>query len=266
MEDPARRHAHGPARDEGPLNPPGISGAAEVALVTGGATRVGRAVALALAEAGYDIAISYWSSGAGAAEVQARAEALGQRCVAVKADLSDAGGPAKVARAVAAEFGALNLLVNSAASFVAAELLAVTREEWDDVMAVNLRAPFLLVRDTAAMLKRAGGSVVNIVDLSAFQAWAAFPHHSVSKAGLLHLTKVMAVSLAPRVRVNAVAPGHVLAPADAHPTESEAVQRQALLERSGQPEDVVRAVLYLARAPFVTGEVMVCDGGRLARP
>lgn len=244
------------------------SGAADpkVALVTGGATRVGRAVALALAKAGYDIAISYWSSGAEAAEVEARAETLGRRCVAVEADLSDAEGPAKVADAMATEFGALHLLVNSAASFVAADLLAVTCKEWDDVMAVNLRAPFLLVRDTAAMLRRAGGSVVNIVDLSAFQAWAACPHHSVSKAGLLHLTKVMAVSLAPHVRVNAVAPGHVLAPADPHPAESTAAQRRALLERPGQPEDVVRAVFYLARAPFVTGEVMVCDGGRLAQP
>ncbi len=238
----------------------------EAALVTGGATRVGRAVALGLAEAGYDIAISYWSSGVEAAEVEARAVALGRRCVAVEADLSDADGPAKVAQAVAAEFGALSLLVNSASSFAAADLLAVTRKEWDDVMALNLRAPFLLVRHTADLLRQAGGSVVNIVDLSAFQAWADYPHHSVSKAGLLHLTKVMAVSLAPHVRVNAVAPGHVLAPADAGPAESGAAQRQALLDRPGRPEDVVRAVLYLARAPFVTGEVMVCDGGRLARP
>ena len=249
------------------VNPPKVRGASgrEVALVTGGATRVGRAVALGLADAGYDIAISYWSSKAGAAEVGARAEALGRRCLAVEADLSRAGGPAKVAEAVASEFGGLSLVVNSASSFVAADLLAVTRKEWDDVMAVNLRAPFLLVRDAAALLRRARGSVVNIVDLSAFQAWAAYPHHSVSKAGLLHLTKVMAVALAPEVRVNAVAPGHVLDPADARPAEPEAGPRAALLDRSGQPEDVVQAVLYLARAPFVTGEVMVCDGGRLLR-
>lgn len=237
----------------------------EVALVTGGATRVGRAVALGLAEAGYDIAISCWSAAAEAREVEARAEAMGRRCLTVRADLSDAEGPAQVAQAVAAEFGALSLLVNSASSFEAADLLAVTCDEWDDVMALNLRAPFLLVREAAPLLRQAGGAVVNIVDLSAFEAWAGYPHHSVSKAALLHLTKVMAVALAPRVRVNAVAPGHVLAPADASPAESEAAQRKVLLDRPGRPEDIVRAVLYLARAPFVTGEVMVCDGGQLAR-
>ncbi len=240
--------------------------ARQVALVTGGATRVGRALALGLAEAGYDIAISYWSSAAESADVQAQAEALGRQCVAVQADLSHPDGPARVAKTIASEFGALNLLVNSASSFLAADLLAVTREEWDDVMAMNLRAPFLLVRDTADLLRRCRGSVVNIVDLSAFQAWSGYPHHSVSKAGLLHLTKVMAAALAPEVRVNAVAPGHVLDPPGLSPTGSADAHAKVLLDRPGQPADVLQAVLYLAQAPFVTGEVTVCDGGRLVRP
>ena len=222
-------------------------------------------MALGLAEAGYDIAISYWSSAAESAEVQVRAEALGRRCVAVQADLSHPDGPARVAEAVSSELGALNLLVNSASSFVAADLLTVTRKDWDDVMAVNLRAPFMLVRDTADLLRRRRGSVVNIVDLSAIQAWPGYPHHSVSKAGLLHLTKVMAAALAPEIRVNAVVPGHVLAPPGAPSAES-AAREAALLDRPGQPADVVQAVLYLAAAPFVTGEATVCDGGRLLRP
>lgn len=252
---------------ERPSDPPTRQRAAparQVALVTGGATRIGRALAVGLAEAGYDIAVSYWSSAAEAREVQARTEALGRRFVAVRADLAQVGAASEIAQAVASGFGRLDLLVNSASSFRRASLLEVASEEWDEVMAVNLRAPFLLVRAAASLLRQARGAVVNIVDLSAFQAWTAFPHHSVSKAALLHLTKVMAAALAPEVRVNAVAPGRVLDP-PASAAEPAAERREALLDRPGQPEDVVQAVLYLARAPFVTGEAAVCDGGRLVR-
>lgn len=236
-----------------------------VALVTGGAVRVGRAIALGVAEAGYDVAISCWSSSEGAAEeVRARVASLGRRSLVVRADLAQPEVPARVVDAVAAEFGALDLLVNSAASFRSASLLDVTCEEWDAVMALNLRAPFLLVRRAAPLLRRTRGAVVNIVDLSALQAWSGYPHHSVSKAGLLHLTKVMARSLAPEVRVNAIAPGHVLAPSDG-PACDGTERPKGLVDRPGRPEDVVQAVLYLASAEFLTGEVVVCDGGQLLR-
>ena len=270
---------------------------ARVALVTGGAVRVGRAIALGLAEAGWDVAISYHSSSDAAEEVRARVASLGRRSLAVGADLAEPEAPARVVDAVAAEFGALDLLVNSAASFRSAGLLDVTREEWDDVMALNLRAPFLLVRRAAPMLRRAQGTVVNIVDLSALQPWTSHPHHSVSKAGLLHLTKVMARSLAPEVRVNAVAPGHVLAPSGEGAAPAARATRSAarlappgegavgggakgpavaarglaaeaagaVLERPGRPEDVVEAVRFLTDARFVTGDVVVCDGGQLLR-
>ena len=232
-----------------------------VALVTGGGVRVGRAIALGMVESGYDLVVSYNSSATGAAEVATAAAHLGRRVHPVRAELSSEEDVVRLARSVQDRFGRLDLLVNSASSFVTADLLEVTTEEWDSVMAMNLRAPFLLVRETAALLKAARGSVVNIVDLSALQPWTSHPHHSVSKAGLLHLTKVMARALAPHVRANAVAPGHVLPPESFSAADIERDRRRVPLGRIGTPEDVVNAVRFLAGADYVTGEVIVVDGG-----
>lgn len=233
----------------------------QVALVTGGGVRVGRAIALALAGYGYDLLVGYNTSPAGAAEVEAAARRAGRRAHAVSADLSREEDVVRLARTVRERFGRLDLLVNSAASFVANDLLDVTAAEWDAVMAVNLRAPFLLIRETAGMLRAARGSVVNIADLSALRPWTSHPHHSVSKAGLLHLTRVAARRLAPEVRVNAVAPGYVLPPRHHTPDEIERTRRSIPLGRVGTPDDVVSAVRFLARADYVTGQVIVVDGG-----
>ncbi len=232
-----------------------------VALVTGGGVRVGRAIALALAGSGYDLLVSYNSSPAGAAEVAAAARQAGRRAHAVSADLSREEDVVRVARTARERFGRLDLLVNSAASFVADDLLDVTADEWDAVMAVNLRAPFLLIRETAEMLRAARGSVVNIADLSALRPWTSHPHHSVSKAGLLHLTRVAARRLAPEVRVNAVAPGYVLPPRHHAPDVIERTRRRIPLGRVGSPEDVASAVCFLARSDYVTGQVIAVDGG-----
>ena len=231
-----------------------------VALVTGGGVRVGRAIALGLAEDGYDLVVHHHASAAPAREVADAAGALGVRAHLVRADLSRPRDVARLARE-SGRFGRLDLLVNSAATFAEADLLRVTREEWDAVMAVNLRAPFLLVRGTAEMLGGAGGSVVNIVDLSALQPWTSHPVHSVAKAGLLHLTRVMARRLAPAVRVNAIAPGNVLPPAHHDEADVESARARTPLGRTGTPDDVVGAVRYLAAARYVTGEVIVVDGG-----
>lgn len=232
-----------------------------VGLVTGGGIRVGRAIALGLAEAGYDLVVSYRSSAAGAEAVAAEASRLGRRVQTVQADLSRKGDAVRLARAATERLGRLDLLVNSAASFVAGDLLEVTTDEWDAVMAVNLRAPFLMVRETAELLRTARGSVVNIVDLSALKPWTSHPVHSVAKAGLLHLTRVMARRLAPEVRVNAIAPGDVLLPTHYSEADAERARGQVPLGRIGTPGDVVEAVRFLARADYVTGEVIVVDGG-----
>ena len=222
---------------------------------------MGRAIALALARGGYDLLVSYNSSPAGAAEVAAAARRMQRRAHTTRADLSRTRDVAALARTAAERYGRLDLLVNSAASFVAGDLLEVSADDWDAVMALNLRAPFLLVRETADLLRASRGSVVNIVDLSALHPWPSHPHHSVSKAGLLHLTKVMARALAPEVRVNAIAPGYVLPPEGHGEADIERTRQRIPMGRVGTPEDVADAVRFLARADYVTGQVVVVDGG-----
>ena len=237
-----------------------------VALVTGGAVRLGRAIALGLAGAGYDLAVTFHASEAPARDLEGLVRATGRRCEIVRADLGAAASAERVVAAVRTAYGRLDLLVNSAASFESRALLDVDAEAWDAVMSLNVRAPHLLVRAAADMLREAGGSVVNLTDLSAFQAWTEHPHHAVSKAALAHLTRVQARALAPAVRVNAVAPGAVLPPDGLSEARRAALAAATPLHRLGKPQDVVDAVLYLASAPFVTGQILVVDGGRMMGP
>lgn len=228
--------------------------------------RVGRAISLGLADAGYDLVISYHSSGGPASDVAHRIEAMGRRALTVRADLAAPDEIERIGEAVRREYGRLDLLVNNASVFWSTPFLEVGPEEWNRTMGVNLRGPYLLVRDVADLLEASKGSVVNIVDLSAWRPFRLHPHHSVSKAGLLQLTRVMAQALAPRVRVNAIAPGTVLPPDDATAEEIERDRERTALGRTGVPEDVVRTVLFLAGSPFITGEVVVVDGGRSLSP
>ncbi len=233
-----------------------------MALVTGGAVRVGRALSLGLADEGWDVAVGYHTSEAPARELAQRVEAAGRRALLCPGDVSDPGDVRAIADRIRGELGRLDLLVNNASTFHRGRLAEISGEEWDRTMGVNVKGPFLLVRAVADLLSADRGSVVNVLDLSAFRPWVEYPHHSVSKAALLQLTKVMARSLAPEIRVNAVAPGTVLPPEDYTEEQIEASRQKTLLETLGTPEDVVGAVLFLARSPFVTGEVIVVDGGR----
>lgn len=249
--------ATGRARTEDDAPRPGN----RVALVTGGAVRVGRAITLALADAGLDVVVGYHGSAAAAREVVAEVGAGGRSALAVRADLSTSVGARQLAVAATAAWGRLDLLVNNASTFFATPFEEVGEEEWDQVMAVNLKAPFLLIQATAAALAASRGNVVNIVDLSAMRPWSRYPHHSVSKAALAHLTRVAARSLAPRVRVNAIAPGSVLPEEGTTPEAVRAAAARIPLGGWGSPEDVARTVLFLDRSPFMTGEVVVVDGG-----
>jgi len=237
-----------------------------VALVTGGAVRVGRAISLALAEAGFRLAVHYHSSEAPAEALRARVEQLGRSCLLVQGDLSLHETPERLITDIAGRFGRLDLVVNSAAGFDAHPLESVDAGIWDQVMNLNVRAPHLLVRAAAPLLRTTLGAVVNILDLSAFQAWTEHPAHAVSKAALAHLTRVQARALAPDVRVNAIAPGAVLPPEDYAPDRLEALRHRTPLRRLGTPEDVARTVLFLAESPYVTGQVVAVDGGRLLGP
>lgn len=236
-----------------------------VALVTGGAHRVGRALSIALAREGADVAIHYHTS---AREAEATAEEvtrLGRRAILLPADLGVASAAEAVPGRVVDGLGRLDVLVNSASLFLSASLLDVDAAEWDRVMAVNLRAPFLLTRAAAPLFGSSGGVVINIADLAGLQAWPAFPHHGVSKAGLIHLTRVSARSLGPRVRVNCVVPGTVLPPEDYTDEQVQASVERTVLKRVGSPRDVEEAMLFLIRSDFATGSVVVVDGGRLLR-
>lgn len=240
-----------------------------VALVTGSARRVGRAILLELAAAGADVVVHSTAGGEAAERTAAEARAHGVRAEALAADLAD---PAAVARLFAAawdRFGRLDVLVNSAARFDAEPLEDVTAASWDREMAVTLRAPFLCAQAAAPLMRRSpraagdGALVVNLADLSGIHPWRGFVQHGVAKAGLLHLTRILARELAPDVRVNALVPGAILPPPGMDPGAAawEAVARRVPLARTGEARDVARAVRFLAESPFVTGAVLAVDGG-----
>jgi pteridine reductase len=234
-----------------------------VALVTGGAVRIGRAISLALAGRGMRLVVHYNSSSGDADSLVAEVRGGGGQAVAIAADLSDAAAVERLARDAEAAFGGVDVLVNNASVFPPERLEETDEALLDHTLAVNLKAPFLLTRHLAATLRQRRGAIVNMADLAGMQVWGAYAAHGVSKAGLVHLTQVAARSLAPEVRVNAIAPGAVLPPESMTPAQVAALADRAPLKRNGSPDDVVRAVLYLLDADFVTGQVLVVDGGRM---
>jgi NAD(P)-dependent dehydrogenase (short-subunit alcohol dehydrogenase family) len=237
--------------------------AGKVALATGGARRLGRALAVGLAEAGADIVINHHRSPGEAEETSARIRESGRRAHVVRADVSTVSETRRLLDETRAVFGRLDVLVNSASLFQRQPVHEITEQDWDHVLGVNLKGPFFLSQAAAPLLAEAGGAIVNIADLSALQAWPSFAHHAVSKAGLVHLTRVLARALGPRVRVNAIVPGTVLPPAGYEGEDWVGGRDRRVVDREGRPDDVVRALLYLVRAEFVTGECLVVDGGRM---
>jgi len=230
------------------------------ALVTGGAHRVGRAILLALARAGADVVLHYHRAEAEAQATQAEVQALGRRVLRVRADLSRVEEIEAMFEEVRRTFPALQVLVNSAAIMEAQPVEEVTSADWDRTLDLNLRAPFFCAQQAARLMPQ-GGVIINIGDVAGLRPWARYPVHSVSKAGVVMLTQVLARALAPRIRVNAVAPGPVAKPPDLTAERWEAVTRRMPLKREGAPEDIAQAVLYLVQAEFVTGTILTVDGG-----
>lgn len=236
--------------------------------MTGGAVRLGRALALGLAGEGMRVLVHYGHSAEEAEETAAAIRGGGGEAQTVRADLARPDEVRRLAAAAEAAWpGGVDVLVNSAANFHPECISDTDADLWDEVLAVNLRAPFLLTHHLApAMRARGRGIVVNLADLSGIQAWRGYAAHGVAKAGLIHLTRVAAREFAPEVRVAAIAPGAVLPPDDTPPEELRRLAERAPLGRIGEPDDVVAALLYLLRAPFVTGEVLHVDGGRARVP
>ena len=241
-----------------------LEGAA--ALVTGAGRRIGQAIAIGLAQSGCDVAVHYHGSTKGAEETARGIQAAGRRAELVKADLSDAAAARNLADQAARSFKRLDIVVNSAAIMVQQPVESVTPESWDATLDLNLRAMFFVSQGAIPHLRRANGKIVNIADLAGLEPWPTYVPHSVSKAGVIMLTKALARALAPGIAVNAVAPGAVLLPEDWDEREREHIRQTTPLERLGTPADVVAAVRFLlADTDYATGTVLVVDGGRLIR-
>ncbi|MBP1775190.1 MAG: Short-chain dehydrogenase/reductase [candidate division NC10 bacterium] len=235
----------------------------KVALVTGAAKRVGRSIALALAERGAELVVHYRTSDREAQEVLALAKKLGGKPAAVRADLSVPAEVGTMVDSALRAFGRVDILVNSAAIFYRTPFPTLTEADWDRFLAVNLKAPFLLCRQAGEIMCKQGyGKIVNVADIAGTKVWADFIPYSVSKAGLLALTTGLAKALAPAVQVNAICPGTVLLPDGSAPDEQARAVERVPLRRLGAPEDIARAAVYLVESDFVTGEVLTVDGGQ----
>jgi pteridine reductase len=237
-----------------------------VALVTGAGRRVGRALAVGLGAQGMNVAVHYHASDTGARETaRLIGDAGGGKAWLVKSDLTSADAPVHLIDDVVGALGGLDVLVNSSAVMERTPLGEITAARWDAMMALNLRAPFMLAQAAAPALASAHGAIVNIADLAAFETWPAYIPHGISKSGIVYMTRALARTLAPNVRVNAIAPGAVLLPDEWTEADAAKMRESTPLARLGSPKDVVEAMLYLLRADYVTGETIIVDGGRHVR-
>jgi NAD(P)-dependent dehydrogenase (short-subunit alcohol dehydrogenase family) len=234
------------------------------ALVTGGAKRIGVVIARELAGRGANVIVHYHTSASEAADVVASLRALGVEADALPADLGDSAQVLRLAADAEARSGGIAVLVNNASNYLRARFDALTEAIWGASLDVNLKAPFLLSWTIGrAMRERGEGTIVNLADWAGERPYRDYLPYCVSKAGMIALTKALAKELAPTVRVNAVAPGPVLPPDDFGPDTLAAIRRATPLGRIGTPEDVARAIRFLAEeASFSTGSILHVDGGR----
>jgi 3-oxoacyl-[acyl-carrier protein] reductase/pteridine reductase len=239
----------------------------KTALITGGAHRVGKAITMTLARAGANVVVNYYSSDAAARETVREAQALGVDALAVQADAGDLEQVRALVAAAADRFGAADILVNSASVWKKTPLPMGDFADWHRVLGVLLNGSMYLADAVAPMMQERGeGEMVNIVDLSAWKPFVGYVAHSVGKAGLLALTRQLAVELAPAVNVNAVAPGPVLPPPGYSQAQIARVAGRTLKGRWGTAQDVADAVRFLVEADYITGEVLVVDGGERLGP
>jgi NAD(P)-dependent dehydrogenase (short-subunit alcohol dehydrogenase family) len=230
------------------------------ALVTGGAKRVGRELALALARAGANVAITFRDSPAEATKTARAIEALGVRSVAFELDVRSEKSVLGAVAGTVALFGGLDLLVNNAAVFESASLDQISVEQWDRVFETNTRGPFLMAREALPYLKAVQGRIINLGSLGGLRPWATHAHYCSSKAALHMLTQTMAKAFAPEVSVNCVAPGYI--EMDGGGGEAAHFARKTPMGRNGTAAEVAEAVLFFATGPrFITGQILTVDGG-----
>jgi NAD(P)-dependent dehydrogenase (short-subunit alcohol dehydrogenase family) len=228
----------------------------QLALVTGAAHRLGKAFALTLARNGYDILLHYHSAEDEARQTQAEIESLGRSVIPSQADLTD---PAQISSLLSG-VESLNVLVNSAAFMPSGNTQSLSIENWDASLDLNLRAPFLLAQECSKKMTE-GGLIVNITDVGAQKAWSRYPSYTVSKAALESLSKILARALAPKIRVNAIAPGFVLQSEIVSAEEWERLINRIPLKRPARGEEIASALEFLLKNEYITGQTIVVDGG-----
>jgi len=228
----------------------------QLALVTGAAHRLGKVFALTLARAGYDILLHYHSAEDEARQTQSEIESIGRRVISSQADLID---PTQISSLLSG-VESLSVLVNSAAFMPSGNTESLSIENWDASLDLNLRAPFLLAQECAKKMTE-GGLIVNITDVGAQKAWSRYPSYTVSKAALESLTKILARALAPKIRVNAIAPGFVLQSDIVSVEEWERLINRVPLKRPARSEDIASALEFLLKNEYITGQTIVVDGG-----
>ena len=236
----------------------------KVALVTGGGRRLGRRIVLSLAVAGYDVVINYNSSASAARETVGEVESMGRRAIALKTDISRKRSVEGMIKKSIKTFGRMDLLVNSAAIFVDSPLEKTTERGWDRTLDTNLKGAFLCAQAVAPIMQRqGGGKIINIASLGGIQAWKDHVPYSVSKAGVVMLTRILAKSLAPSIQVNSIAPGTIIMEGEEDPGIKHVSLNRIPLGRYGHASDVTSLVVYLAtQAQYITGQTFIVDGGR----
>jgi 3-oxoacyl-[acyl-carrier protein] reductase/pteridine reductase len=236
--------------------------AGKVALLTGAAKRLGKASALALAQAGADVAITFLHSENEARRTLKELVGTGARTLAVRCDVTDTKSVRAAVRAVVQKLGGIDLLVNNAGNYETVEFEDLTLEQWDAIFATNVRGPFLVSQQALPHLRKRRGRIINLGSLGGLRPWAANAHYCSSKAALHMLTKVMAKALAPEIAVNCVAPGMIDLGEKSASGFMKRMATQTPMQRNGAADDVAEAVMFFATAPhFLTGQILIVDGG-----
>lgn len=236
--------------------------AGQAVLITGAARRIGHAIALDLARAGAAVAFTYHQSAREAFDTEQQLRQFGHPAMGIRLDLGHSQAIRQALETVRAAFGRLDIVINNAGRYEDVAFEAITDQQWDAMMASNLRAPFLVSREAAPLLRAGGGGrIINLGSVGGFRAFPTHAHYCASKAGLEHLTRVMARALAPEIAVNCVAPGLITFEPELTAWEAKMAQRTPM-RRGGQPEEVAEAVRWFATCSrFITGQVLVVDGG-----
>jgi NAD(P)-dependent dehydrogenase (short-subunit alcohol dehydrogenase family) len=236
--------------------------AGKVALVTGGSKRLGRAAALALADAGSDVVVTYLSSAKEAQRTVKEIETSGIRALALRCDVTDPKNVRTTLKEVVTQLGGIDIVVNNAGDYETVAFEDLTVQQWDSIFAVNVRGPFLVSQEAVPHLRRRKGRIINLGSLGGLQAWASHVHYCSSKAALHMLTRSMAKALAPDIAVNCVAPGMIDLGEESAAAFMNRMAKQTPARRNGTGDDVAAAVLFFATAPsFITGQVLFVDGG-----